>query len=503
MPLAALFAVVAALVPGVQDPTPSLDQPCRLIGALVDVAGAPLADVTLNVIGWQANAERARRFGVPPGWQNPASITTGDDGEFSLSFVPPRAFQFLLEASAPGFGRAAWRWNELEPGQGIDLGAVTLQREAVLVGNILDGQGNLLVEGWEVTASHGVVAGPRGRTTVSARSFIDPATGQFRLSGLPPGEWRVEASKGSLHIDAVRVKTIQGEETFLELHDRSTDLLLPAGESAEGLRLSKGLQRNERNDVARAARTTLLDHPWRCDAAGVFPARHLPLGVHRLELWREEMTPTGNVHDQLLGHELTVTETAATQQQLDLRETYPVRVTLRTPLPSVEPTGFWVLGVELVGKGRPRQTSSGSSHGSDGKMAHTIWRVPGTYRVVVSAPGLRWTQPEPVHVVRGAPNDLEVPVPLIGREVRALGEDGAPLVNTVVVYWTDARQRAVGTTDADGVLAVVLLEGTLSLALPPRQDPGIGSLFLNGLSARATGAFGPGEGVLELRFGTK
>jgi len=152
-----------------------------------------------------------------------------------------------------------------------------------------------------------------------------------------------------------------------------------------------------------------------------------------------------------------------------------------------------------------------------GRGVQVRWAAPGLYRVQATAPGIQWSRPEPVSVVRGAANVFELDVPLVGRELRVLGADGAPLAKTDVAYWTDSEQRAFGRTDADGALVVVLLEGTLSLAPlpvtptdneaeqgrqtrrargPTRVDPAV----LAGLTARATAKFGPGAGPPELRL---
>jgi hypothetical protein len=158
-----------------------------------------------------------------PRAQDPAPVTTDADGKFSFSFVPPRAFQFTLDATAAGHGGAAWRWGKLEPGKELDLGTVTLEPEGILVGHVLDAEGNLLIEGWNVTAEHNVNARIEGRDSVRSRATIDAATGQFRIEGLPPGVLSVQASNRTLRIPAAKVTTKKGEDTFLELRYSGPD----------------------------------------------------------------------------------------------------------------------------------------------------------------------------------------------------------------------------------------------------------------------------------------
>src|SRR5688572_29844272 len=91
----AALASLASQTPGPAAPhEPPADPRCRLFGAIVDEAGAPVAGVTLSVNGSRASSVGVQRFGVPPGWKDPAPVTTGADGKFSVSFVPPRTFQF-------------------------------------------------------------------------------------------------------------------------------------------------------------------------------------------------------------------------------------------------------------------------------------------------------------------------------------------------------------------------------------------------------------------------
>lgn len=221
MPLLALFAALAAIAPQRLDPAPSpgapLDRPCRLFGELVDAAGAPVAGAVLRIHGGPGWSVLGPSPGAPRGWQHVTSDTTGDDGKFSLTFVPPRTFEYILTANAPGHGSVGWEWSGLAPGEELDLGTRVLEPKAVLVGHILDAEGNLLVLGWTVSAAFFERTGGVPGRSLTGNSFIDPATGQFRMEGLPPGTWTVSANNGSQRIDAVTVTTRVGEDTCVEL----------------------------------------------------------------------------------------------------------------------------------------------------------------------------------------------------------------------------------------------------------------------------------------------
>jgi hypothetical protein len=255
---------------------------------------------------------------------------------------------------------------------------------------------------------------------------------------------------------------------------------------------------------------------WASGADGVCSARHLALGTQTLEVVRASANGTVIDYEPILRCEVDVIGPGPVQILLDLREVFPVPVKLRTPIPSPAPLNHWSLDVRLSPTSAQRATvpRRSSPFGPEGGV-ETRSLVPGAYHVEVIGPGIRWSRPEPVNVVRGAANDFELAVPLITRELRVLDLDGAPLANTSVAYWTDPERRAVDTTDSNGALVVVLLEGTLSLALlpvqvPPRAHqqstrslgaaPRVDPALLNGVVARATAPFGPGDVPLTLRM---
>lgn len=199
------------------------DSPCTLRGVLVDDAGKPLAGVNLRVRGHAANSDRVRQFGAPKDWQDPAPVASDAEGRFELVFVPPRAFQFALDAEPPGHGRLAWRWPSIAPGATLELGAAVVEPEALLVGHIVDAAGNLLIDGWSVSARHDARHAGEGRTSTWARAAVDPTTGQFRITGLAPGELRVSASSGSVRVPEVVATTRGGVETAIELRYEGPD----------------------------------------------------------------------------------------------------------------------------------------------------------------------------------------------------------------------------------------------------------------------------------------
>ena len=147
----------------------------------------------------------------------------------------------------------------------------------------------------------------------------------------------------------------------------------------------------------------------------------------------------------------------------------------------------------------------------------TSFVAPGTYTLRASGQGFEWEHPTPVVVARGAANTLAVALPLVAREVRVVDGDGKPRAKALVAYWTASGARIAAEADEAGVVALVLPEGELSLALlppPPVKDedentrvlrragfaPRVAPEVLQAAVAGAKVQFGAGEGALEARL---
>jgi hypothetical protein len=342
--------------------------------------------------------------------------------------------------------------------------------------------------------------------------------GSFTFEGLGFGEHTLLALRGRWNDTSATVELPLTEPVLLTLPEAASTavrVLLPEGEPYAGLALQLGMQKGEQVDTLRMIRARIAEDPWTCGSDGVFPAGFLPLGAVTFELTKASTEPIAGGIELLLHPEAVVTGTR--DVELDLRESFPLRVTLRAPQPEVVPDASWRLELNLEAESAQRTKPASVVRWSEfDRSTQLRWASPGKYRVTASAPGIAWSSPEPLNVVRGAANDFELDVPLVSRRVGVVAADGAPLANTVVAYWTDSPSRAVGRTDADGALEVVLLRGTLSVALPPPREPApdgdlhdrtspsrpmVDPLLLMGLTARATADFAPGEEVLVARLG--
>ncbi|MEZ6017086.1 MAG: carboxypeptidase regulatory-like domain-containing protein [Planctomycetota bacterium] len=785
-----------------QEPTPVEDAACTLHGVLVDELGDPVSGATIAVQGWQSNSDRARQFGVPKSWQNPTPVTSGEDGRFSVSFVPPRAYQFTLDTTKAGYGGISWRWSQVAPGADLDLGTTVIEREGVLVGYIVDGQGALLVEGWRVSAFSNWGAGAGDRSTLGAHSTVDPDTGAFRIEGLPPGKLRVSASSGSVRIPDTSVTTKPGEETSVELRytgpdprrklvvsistrpfypfrpdagtvhaiaadgtrtalvqepgrandwyvpdiapgtyrveirdprfvdwtqevrpgqaaqarlegnaalrvsvvDDATGAVVPSfaldvayrdvnfspsvfrvreadasappgdlyrgivpgdltievladgwpkatvavdalaphetrdvevrlmgatslrgrvvdasgaplagvevevtrgdvpGHSSEsgGVRSMSGsfagkagpikipprdavavtaadgtftfeglgagphtlfaplglfAAASAHADLPTVAPVELIAPPWvavsvhmlvpddqdvnelslspsfrvpgefaplrvalrdfgwqlwRPNSEGVFPAERLPAGKHPFFVNRATTDRFGSGYNGVMRVELDFSTPG--RITLDLRERFPVRTVVYAHLPT---EGRPMLLFHLVAADGAAQQFDTDYAASERGVRNMTDIAPGTYTLRLTGPALEWSSPTPFVVARGARNEHQLEVPVIGRTVRVLDAEGAPRANALVAYWSDPGRRACAETDASGELKLVLLEGPLSMALLPPVDPAdervqaarrlgnpppVDPEVLEAAVAGATTAFQAGEGTLELRL---
>lgn len=214
-----LIALLALTVPVVaQDDDPGFKKPAVLQGRFLLPDGSPAVGVALQVRGWGANQDRILEFGQPKDWVDPSGETDAE-GRFALRFVPPRAYQFVLDGTLEGYAEVSWRWSAIELGEIKDLGDVTLVPAGTVVGTILDRNGNVLTKGWSVTAETPTTwrgIGGRDQTRVSGR--VDPDTGEVRLEGVPAGRVTVSGRNGGgVDTNEVSLEVVAGIENFVEL----------------------------------------------------------------------------------------------------------------------------------------------------------------------------------------------------------------------------------------------------------------------------------------------
>jgi len=195
----------------------------ELRGRMLDSGGAPLAGVTLQLRGFVANDQRVQKYGAPKEWA--ARQTQSDaEGRFSIEFDPPRSFQFLLDARAPGLARVSWRWSELPPAEVTDVGDVRMPRSGSIRGRVVDERGQPVIGPWNVSASSAWKPEGAGADTTSANARTDANRPEFLLEGLPPGPAELQAQSDMTNwIQGPVVQVKPGEEVVADIVYRGPD----------------------------------------------------------------------------------------------------------------------------------------------------------------------------------------------------------------------------------------------------------------------------------------
>src|SRR5262245_5991403 len=306
-------------------------------GRFVFPGGAPAVGAQIDVDGWDANQERVLQYGEPENWVDPAGVTDAD-GRFSLRFDPPRAFQFSLDANAPGHAGASWRWSEIRPGATGDIGEIELPVGGTIEGRMVDAQGKALVgEHWSIYARTVGLGEWEGRDESQVIAPVDPTTASFRLEDVWP--CRIELSGDSRvanNIEGPRIVVVSGETTHADivysgpsnprritvvtfcepLYTESNPdpehmrLIGPSGESRTAREIEGSSQSYSFDDLGPGTYTAEIDDP-----------RYLP--------WtRTGLAPGTSVDANLVGSaalRLSVIDAAG-----QAVERYAVRVTLRS-----------------------------------------------------------------------------------------------------------------------------------------------------------------------------
>jgi hypothetical protein len=124
-------------------------------------------------------------------WTDPPAVTTRADGVFSLAFVPPPPWSFLLSIHKRGIAAIDVRWKRLEPGTTVDLGDVLLSAGTSVSGRVVDTDGAPR-QGVELSI-HRRGFGPDADRPAPKRTHaaVTGAGGAFRFEdAVAAGEWR-------------------------------------------------------------------------------------------------------------------------------------------------------------------------------------------------------------------------------------------------------------------------------------------------------------------------
>lgn len=176
-------------------------QLCTLEGRVVHAqTGAPVPRATVTLSGGGAGGRGAG--GGPSGVR---IARTDSDGRFVLERVPPGTYRLVAErvgflrqpygAQSPGGAGAP---INLSPGQTVKNLDIRMTPQGVILGLVLDEDGDPVpratVTAFRAGQRMALGSGRGGAAGESAASATTNDIGEFRLAGLPPGEYLVVAS---------------------------------------------------------------------------------------------------------------------------------------------------------------------------------------------------------------------------------------------------------------------------------------------------------------------
>src|SRR5258708_21677581 len=153
--------------------------------------------VPANETGGAGRRARARISGPEIGTK---TALTGGQGRYEFRDLP--AGRFLVSVSKSGFVTMQYGQNRpFEPGRPLDLADaqkmdkvdVSLPRGGVRAGRVVDELGEAVADA-DVTAMRMQFANGKRRLVPSGRNSTTNDLGQFRVYGLPPGEYYVSAT---------------------------------------------------------------------------------------------------------------------------------------------------------------------------------------------------------------------------------------------------------------------------------------------------------------------
>ncbi|MEO7270450.1 MAG: carboxypeptidase-like regulatory domain-containing protein [Vicinamibacterales bacterium] len=157
----------------------------RIRGRVLSETGAPVRRAQVRLGGADVGAR---------------SATTDADGRFEFLDLPDG--RFTLSATKAGYVNASYgQTRPLEPGKPIELAAkqtldkadILLPRGSAITGRIVDEVGEPVAEAM-VTALRQEWSGGKKRLVNAGRTSQTNDLGQFRMYGLPPGEYYVSAT---------------------------------------------------------------------------------------------------------------------------------------------------------------------------------------------------------------------------------------------------------------------------------------------------------------------
>ena len=220
-------------------------QVARIAGRVVeDGTNAPLSGVTVTAIAMQRGPVVSPPTGPPP------QTITAEDGRYMFDGLAPGRYR--IDAQKAGFASpladpAAFRTFEVAAGQILDGVNFSLPKSAVIAGQILDPSSgeplaNAMVMAMRRLGAVGapVLYSPQGlpRLMPAGQSAQTNDLGEFRIFGLPPGEYFVASSP---RLTGTKTSAASGTAPVMTFYPGTTDALaaqpviIAAGQVATGI----------------------------------------------------------------------------------------------------------------------------------------------------------------------------------------------------------------------------------------------------------------------------
>lgn len=412
-----------------------------LKGRVVDERGRPLAGAEVFRV-WQ-DEWRYRRCGP----EETELSTTDGDGFFSLPL--PHAGALHLEIFAPRFVPLATPKTWLSSATaGIDLGTLSLEPGAVVVGTVTDTAGRPLAA-VEVRAHH---RGPRPRAQKLARrspgegeppDAVSDAEGRFELNTLRPYEvLSLEATlQGYSPVFQNQVIASAAEPQSLVLHPLTSIRGRVMDET--GVPLPREAVR-----VTRSGWSESEPGPFELDESGRFVVPEVELGSLRLDIEAEGFAP------QRVGLEVEA-DKAPNELVVTLRRTGEVEG--RVTFSSGEPVGDAWVGFDDP---RPRLGGCGDESGeesgatTDAQGYFLLKGVPPGERTIYAGGALFGEISRAVQVSSGSRSRLDLILPpaspaysLTGR---VFDELGRPVKNAMIQMLPESASGGHALSLEDG-----------------------------------------------------
>jgi len=219
-------------------------QASRISGRVVeDGTNAPLSGVSVTAIAMERGPVVSPPTGPPP------QTITAEDGRYRFDGLAPGRYR--IDAQKAGFASpladpAAFRTFEVAAGQTLDGVNFSLPKSAVIAGQILDpSSGEPLANAMVMAmrrlgAVSPVLYSPQGppRLMPAGQSAQTNDLGEFRIFGLPPGEYFVASSP---RLTGAKTSAPSGTAPVMTFYPGTTDALaaqpviVAAGQVATGI----------------------------------------------------------------------------------------------------------------------------------------------------------------------------------------------------------------------------------------------------------------------------